>query len=194
MRASVKRLGALRDDQRPLPPAERVAEVFDVGDEGLAAAAGDELDCGFDLWSHRAGGELPFGEVPLRVGDGEAGDRSLRRLFEIDRYFCHAGQHYVHLGAQFGGEERRGKILVDDCFHAAPLAVASAHDGDSAAAGGDHDGGAVEHVNDRLVVQYAQRPGGRDEVAPAATPFLAHRPAEVAFERLGAVAGEVRTY
>src|SRR4051795_4845682 len=98
MRASVKRLGALRDDQRPLPPAERVAEVFDVGDEDLAAAAGDELDWGFDLLSHRAGGELAFGEVALRFGDGETVDGSLRRFFKIDRDFCDAGEDDVHLG------------------------------------------------------------------------------------------------
>src|SRR4051794_18867262 len=144
-----------RHDHRPLPPAERVAEVFDVGDEDLAAAAGDELDRGFDLWSHRAGGELAFGEVALRVGDGEAVDRSLRWFLEIDCDFRDAGEDDVHLGAQFGGEERRGKILVDDCFHAAPLAVTSAHDRYAAAAGGDHDGGAVEHVHDCLDVQNA---------------------------------------
>jgi hypothetical protein len=54
----------------------------------------------FDLGAHRAGGELAFGEVALRFGDGEAVDGSLRRFFEIDRYFCDAGQDDVHLGAQ----------------------------------------------------------------------------------------------
>src|SRR3954471_6405396 len=96
--------GSLRHDQRPLASAERVAEVFDVRDEDLAAAAGDELDGGFDLWSHRAGGELAFCEVALRVSDRETGDGSLRRFLKIDRYFCDAGEDDVHLCAQFRGE------------------------------------------------------------------------------------------
>lgn len=41
-----------RKDQRPLPPGQCVAEMLDVGDEHLLAAAGDELDRGFDFRAH----------------------------------------------------------------------------------------------------------------------------------------------
>src|SRR6266568_2623401 len=75
--------GGLRRDHRPLPPAQRLAQMVDIRDQHLFAALADELDRGVDLGAHRAGGELALGEVALGVGDGEAVEELLRRLAEV---------------------------------------------------------------------------------------------------------------
>src|SRR6185436_16289577 len=83
---------ALPRDHRPRPPAQRLAEVVDVGDQHLLAAPADELDRGVDLRAHRALRELALGPVALGVGDGETVQGLLRRLAEVDRHLGDSGQ------------------------------------------------------------------------------------------------------
>src|SRR4029077_5359301 len=71
-RACSCRNAALPRNHGPLPPTQRLAEVFDVRDQHLPPAPADELDGGVDLRAHRARGELALGEVALGVGDVEA--------------------------------------------------------------------------------------------------------------------------
>ena len=83
------------------------------------------------------------------------------------------------VGAQLGGQQRAGEVLVDDRLDAGEVAVGVAHDGDAAAAAGDDDRRRPRAArgSSRSSTISTGRGGGHD-APPAAPGVLGHVPAQ----------------
>jgi hypothetical protein len=151
------------------------------GDERLAAGRTHERDRGLDLGAHRALGEL--GEERFGVVGVKYVDRRLAGAAEVAVDGVRRGQDHEPLGAERGGEEGGGAVLVDHGVDAAELAV-SRDDRNSAAAAGDRERPGIEEGADRVELDDLARVRRRNDAAVAAARVGDDLPAAVALELL----------
>src|SRR5438874_880542 len=133
---------------------ERTDEHLGRRDQHLAAGLADEGDGRLDLRPHRALRE--GGKDRLGVVGGEVADWLRRRRPEVAVERVDVSEHHKALGAESGGEERRGAVLVDHGVDPAKAPV-SASDGNAAAAARDRHRARVDEGLDRPELDDLQR-------------------------------------
>ena len=89
--------------------------------------------------SHAALAELAALRERGRLGHGQAVEPALVGLAPVHGHLIDAGGDREQVGAQLGGQQRAGGVLVDDRLDALEGAVVAAHDGDATATAGDDD-------------------------------------------------------
>ena len=172
--------------------AERRHRFFDVGDDGVLAAALKEPDGRLDLRTHAAGRELPRCLQSLDFAQRDMIEPALGRLAEVSRHFRHGSEDHQMTDAQHVGHVCAGEILVDHCGNAGANALGPAHDRNAATAAGDHHRAAPRQNLDQGDVDDMARPGRGHHVAPAAARVLAHQPAEFGADAFRLLLGEER--
>ena len=101
----------------------------------------DEFNCGLDLGSHRAGGEL--GDERTGLLDAELAKLLLRVRAEVAVHRRNLRQDHQPVCVELAGEEGGGPVLVDHGVEPCQAPVAP-RDRDSAAAAGDRDRAAAQ--------------------------------------------------
>src|SRR5690349_6225719 len=94
-------------------PAERGGRMFEVADDGAAAAALEVADGRFHLGAHAAAREVAIALVLLQFTEGDLRKLALRGLSEVDGDALHGGKDEKVGDAEGAREQRRGEVLVD---------------------------------------------------------------------------------
>src|SRR2546421_9034612 len=138
----------------------------------------EEVDPGLDLRSHATGGKLSRSQVLLRLRDREPVQEPLGGLPEIQRDLGHVRRDHEVRPPDRAGQGRGCQILVDHGLAADELPV-STDDRDAPATRGDDEPAVAvrNEPTDLLRFDDLDRPGGRDDSAPAPSLVVHHLPA-----------------
>jgi len=92
-------------------------------DDPPTGVGGDELECGFDLRSHRTRGKFTFGQPTLNLRCRCLLVQSLRRSSVSSVYALLAGEDQENFSRQFAAQQSGGEVLVEDAVGDFPAAA-----------------------------------------------------------------------
>lgn len=108
-------------------------------DRFSSCLGGGKLHAGLDLGQHASGGKLPLLSICLGLPAAHLLDLFLIGLIEVDAHSVNSGENVEILCVNDLRKALGGIILVDHGENAHIAALALLHNGDTAAAAGDHE-------------------------------------------------------
>ena len=114
-----------------------------------------------------AGQEVALRCQLLGLRDGDFADRGRIRLAEVHEGVLDVGEHHEGVGAYRLRHDLARAVLVDDRFEPLVVALVVLHDGDTAAARGDHDDARSQDLVDGASLDIDAGNGRRHAAPPA---------------------------
>ena len=118
-------------------PSHGLANMINIGDDGMLTATLQIVYHGLHFWGHAAFAKMPFGEVMFGLGERKLIEPNLVGLAKIERHLGHAGGNHQPFSIKMARQQSTGKIFVDDGKCAAHIAICPTQDRHAPAANGD---------------------------------------------------------